>query len=185
VRIFSSGNLAIQDTFIDNGAKLCITSGNVAGMRILTNATYDAITVGGTGLIRVDYPGVGGGRFELNDAGTLFLRQYGNGTVTIVSGQVISTSNINLKNDDGGIEDALSKVLKLNPRYFYWKEDSGIDSNERQLGFYAQEVQEALGEEVANDNGNGKWGVNDRGIIAMLTKAIQELKAEIDELKAK
>jgi hypothetical protein len=178
------GNVLIGTTTDVSNKVYIVTPTASNGMRIVADATYNALSIGGTGKFSIDYPGVNGGRFELNDAGTLFLRQYGNGTVTIVSGQVISTSNINLKNDDGGIEDALTKVLKLNPRYFYWKEDSGIDSNERQLGFYAQEVQEALGEEVANDNCNGKWGVNDRGIIAMLTKAMQEQQAQIEELKA-
>ncbi|CAB5225812.1 Intramolecular chaperone auto-processing domain containing protein [uncultured Caudovirales phage] len=182
--INTSGNVLIGTT-TDVGNKVYIVTPTASnGLRIVADPTYNALSIGGTGRLAADYPGVTNGRFELNDAGTLFLRQYGNGTVSIVAGQVISTSNINLKNDDGGIEDALNKVLKLNPRYFYWKEDSGIDSNERQLGFYAQEVQEALGEEVANDNGNGKWGVNDRGIIAMLTKAMQEQQVQIEELKA-
>jgi hypothetical protein len=184
MRITSGGEICINQTSVEGQLTVNALTRNVTALRLKADAGSAAISIAGTGSIRVDYPGVGAGRLELNDAGTLFLRQYGNGTVSIVSGQVISTSNINLKNDDGGIEDALSKVLKLNPRYFYWKEDSGIDSNERQLGFYAQEVQEALGEEVANDNGNGKWGVNDRGIIAMLTKAIQEQQAQIEELKA-
>jgi hypothetical protein len=184
MRIFANGNIAIQDTFVDNGSKLNISSGAKGGIRIITNSTYDAISIGGTGSLKIDYPGVGGGRFELNDAGTLFLRQYSNGTLSISSGQVVSSSDINLKNDNGGIENALSKVLKLNPRYFYWKKDSGIETTERQLGFYAQEVQESLGIEVANKNSNEKWGIYDRGIIAMLTKAMQEQQEQINELKS-
>ena len=185
MRITSGGEVCINQTSVEGQLTVNALSRNVTAIRLKADTGSAAISISGTGSIRVDYPGVGAGRLELNDAGTLFLRQYGNGTVSIVSGQVISTSNINLKNDDGGIDNALSKVLKLNPRYFYWKEDSGIDSNERQLGFYAQEVKEALGEEVANDNGNGKWGVSDRGIIAMLTKAMQEQQAQIEELSNK
>jgi hypothetical protein len=184
MRIFANGNVAIQNTFVDNGSKLNITSGAKGGIRIVTDATYDAISIGGAGALKIDYPGVGGGRFELNDNGTLFLRQYSNGTLSISSGQVVSSSDKNLKIDDGGIENALEKILQLNPRYFYWKEESGIESKERQLGFYAQDVNNALGNEVANDNGNSKWGIYDRGLIAMLTKAIQELKAEFDAYKA-
>lgn len=115
--------------------------------------------------------------------GNLFLFNYANGTLSISSNQVVSSSDKNIKNDDGGIENALDKVLKLTPRYFYWKEESNIDTTERQLGFYAQDVKEALGEEVANNNSNGKWGIYDRGIIAMLTKAVQEQQAQIEELK--
>jgi hypothetical protein len=185
MKIFANGNVAIQNTFVDNGSKLNITSGAKGAMRIITDATYDAISIGGTGAIRADYPGVSGGRFELNDNGTLFLRQYAGGTLSISSGQVVSSSDINLKNDDGGIDNALSKILNLNPRYFYWKEDSGIETTDRQLGFYAQEVQEALGIEVANKNSNEKWGIYDRGIIAMLTKAIQELTQKVNALENK
>jgi hypothetical protein len=185
MRIFANGNISIQDTFVDNGSKLNITSGAKGAMRILANATYDAISVGGTGAIRADYPGVGGGRFELNDAGTLYLRQYSNGTLSISSGQVVSSSDKNLKIEDGYINNALDKISKLTPTYFYWKEDSGIETNERQLGFFAQNVQEALGEEVANNNGNDKWGIYDRGIIAMLTKGIQELSAKVTLLENK
>jgi len=56
-----------------------------------------------------------------------------------------------------------------------------LPTNIRQLGFYAQEVNEALGEEVANipKNENDNWGIYDRGIIAMLTKAIQELNEKL------
>jgi hypothetical protein len=54
-------------------------------------------------------------------------------------------------------------------------------TNLRQLGFYAQEVNIALGEEPANTpkNENDKWGINDRGMIAFLTKAIQELNDKL------
>mgnify|MGYP002477974694 CR=1 FL=1 len=56
---------------------------------------------------------------------------------------------------------------------------------DRQLGFYAQEVNKALGEEAANtpQDKNTPWGISDRSMIAYLTKAIQELKQEIDTLK--
>jgi len=109
----------------------------------------------------------------------------GTGTVSASSGVLSASSDMNLKNEDGFVENGLDKVMKLKPRYFYWKEETDLPSDIRQLGFYAQEVNEALGEEVANtpkDN-NDKWGIYDRGIIAMLTKAIQELKAEFDEYK--
>jgi hypothetical protein len=93
---------------------------------------------------------------------------------------------MNLKDEDGFIDNALEKVLKLKPRYYHWKEESGLPTDLRQLGFYAQEVNEALGEEAANTpkTENDKWGIYDRGIIAFLTAAIQEQQAQIEELKA-
>ena len=185
MRITSGGEVLINQTSVEAQLTVNALSRNVTGIRVKSDSGTPAISIGGTGALRVDYPGVGGGRFEINDSGTAYLRQYSNGTLSISSGQVVSSSDKNLKIDDGAIESALPKVLGLNPRYFYWKEDSGIESKERQLGFYAQDIKEALGEEVANQNQNGKWGIYDRGIIAMLTKAIQEQQAQIEELKSK
>ena len=113
------------------------------------------------------------------------INALGSGTVTATSGVLSAVSDMNLKIEDGFIDNALDKVMNLKPRYFNWKEESGLPTDIRQLGFYAQEVNEALGEEVANSpkTENENWGIYDRGIIAMLTKAIQELKAEIDLLK--
>jgi hypothetical protein len=126
------------------------------------------------------------GMFYVRSNGQVYLPAYSNGTLSISTGGLItSSSDKNLKIDDGGIENALNKVLQLNPRYFYWKKESEIEDNNRQLGFYAQDVHDSLGQEVANNNGNGKWGIYDRGILAHLVKAIQEQQAQIEELTQK
>ena len=111
----------------------------------------------------------------------------GTGTVTATGGTLSTVSDSSFKTDNGFIDSALEKVLNLKPRYFYWNEKSGLPMDIRQLGFYAQEVNEALGEEAANTpiDENTPWGIMDRSIIAMITKAVQELKAELDELKSK
>ena len=83
------------------------------------------------------------------------------------------------------ITDALSKILLLKPRYYKWKSgnSAGLPEDIRQLGFFAQEVQSALGEEVVNTPPEGgNWGIYDRGIIAMLTKAMQEQQVVIQQL---
>lgn len=105
----------------------------------------------------------------------------GTGTVTATAGTLSVVSDMNLKIEDGFINNALDKVMNLIPRYFLWKEESGLPTNIRQLGFYAQEVNQALGEEAANTpkDKNDKWGIFDRGMIAMLTKAIQELNEKL------
>ena len=126
-------------------------------------------------------------RLNINTSGVVTITAIGTGTVTATSGVLSAVSDMNLKIEDGFLENALEKVLNLKPRYFLWKEESGLPTDLRQLGFYAQEVNQALGEEVANTpkNENDSWGIYDRGIIAMLTKAIQEQQAQIEELKAK
>ena len=110
----------------------------------------------------------------------------GTGTVYSTSGILSVVSDMTLKIEDGFIDSALDKVLKLKPRYFHWKEESKLPTDLRQLGFYAQEVNEALGEEAANTpKENEYFGINDRAIIAFLTKAIQELSAQNEDLKAR
>jgi hypothetical protein len=117
--------------------------------------------------------------------GAATFSSLGTGSVTATAGTLSTVSDLSYKIEDGFIDSAIEKVLSLKPRYFYWNEKSGLPTNIRQLGFYAQEVNEALGEEVANtpQNKNTPWGISDRSMIAMITKAIQELKQEIDTLK--
>jgi hypothetical protein len=121
----------------------------------------------------------------LTGVGRLRVESLGTGAVSATGGILSTTSDMNLKVEDGFIDNALDKVLKLIPRYFLWKEESGLPTDLRQLGFYAQEVNEALGEEVANTpkDEDGKWGIYDRGMIAMLTKAIQEQNQTIQNLQ--
>lgn len=105
------------------------------------------------------------------------------GTVSSGAGTGILTvsSDQNLKIADGFIAEALPLVEALLPRYFYWKDEEGnadIDKG-RQLGFFAQEVQGVT--EEASPTG---LGIYDRALVAMLTKAIQELNAKVTALTA-
>jgi hypothetical protein len=122
-------------------------------------------------------------RMTISTTGAVTIANLGTGAVTATSGVLSTTSDMNLKIEDGFIDNALEKVLNLKPRYFLWKEESGLPTDLRQLGFYAQEVNAALGEEVANTpkTENDSWGIYDRGIIAMLTKAIQELNERLNK----
>ena len=106
-----------------------------------------------------------------------------NGTVSTQSsnGSLYVSSDANLKIEDGYVENGLEKVLALKPRYFYWKDKEAF-SADRQLGFYAQEVN-AVSEETANTPPEGcGWGIYDRGLVALLTAAIQELSKQNEEL---
>jgi hypothetical protein len=116
--------------------------------------------------------------------GTFSLDQYSNGTLSVSGGVVVSSSDKCMKIDDGGIDIALPKIMCLNPRYFYWKPETCLNSCDRQLGFYAQDVSEILGTEVANQSHNCSWGIYDRGIIAMLTKGMQEQQCKIALLES-
>jgi hypothetical protein len=124
-------------------------------------------------------------RFRIDRYGSVQIPILANGTVTTINniGQLSTSSDKNLKIDAGFIENGLDKVLALKPRYFYWKNDTSAPK--KQLGFYAQEVNE-VSEETANTPAEGGgWGIYDRGLIAILTKAIQELSEKVEKLEAK
>jgi hypothetical protein len=94
-----------------------------------------------------------------------------------------SLSDANFKVEDGFIENGIDLVMRLKPRYYYWK-NYRIDNPERRAGFFAQEVHEVSPEsaiEPASDSAG--WGVEDRGLIAILAKAIQEQQVLIQQMQ--
>ena len=99
-----------------------------------------------------------------------------------------SSSDENLKNITGEIDDALNKVNQLRAAKFTWKADA---ENTPQVGLIAQDLQNVLPEcvvvpdEKINPQDNPKFlGVNYDQVIPLLVAAIQELKAELDATKA-
>jgi len=180
IRILSSNDNPVLDLMQSAAANV-----NARNWRIVTNwegwGTFDIQS----GTNNTNDPATT--RLSINGTnGVITFNNYGTGTITSTSGVLSAVSDMNLKIEDGFVENALEKVMNLKPRYFLWKEESGLPTDLRQLGFYAQEVNQALGEEVANTPKDEKqnWGIYDRGIIAMLTKAIQEQQGQIEELKA-
>jgi hypothetical protein len=176
-----------NNVFYDGSAWKSITSSVAYAQAVrLQNGNIDfhnaAVSSSGQTMSNWDTTDI---RMRIANNGAVTINNLGTGAVTATSGVLSTTSDMNLKIEDGYIDTALDKILKLTPRYFYWKEETGLPTDLRQLGFYAQEVNEALGEEVANTpkDENQNWGIYDRGIIAMLTKAMQEQQALITSLQ--
>jgi|10_taG_2_1085330.scaffolds.fasta_scaffold28919_3 hypothetical protein len=106
-----------------------------------------------------------------------------------VSGDFNDTSDIGLKENIKSLESgALAKINLLRPVSFDWKEEK--DST---VGFIAQEVEKIFPSEVVGENyvegkieqysiNTGK-AINTIGIVAHLTKAIQELSAKVTALE--
>ena len=97
------------------------------------------------------------------------------------------TSDRDLKENIISIPDgSLSLVKQLKPCTFNFSaEGYGKDTR---TGFIAQEVAEVFTTDnhvATGTDGNKDMGVDHMGIIAHLTKAIQELSAEVEALKAK
>jgi hypothetical protein len=120
---------------------------------------------------------------------------YGAGAATFSAAGVISSvSDETWKIKDGVPLNPDEMLQKLEPGYWYYNEEKApIFGADRQLGFYAQNVNQAIGVEAAPTPEEGKpWGYYDRSVLAVtvmsLQKAltmIEEQQAMIDELKAK
>ena len=119
----------------------------------------------------------------LNGGGSWSLKTDSSGNVT-ATGNVTAYSDARLKTNVNTINDALSIVGKLRGVSFDWKE-----SGKRSIGVIAQEVEEVLPElvltqQVVDLTGEKEVKSVDYGkIVGVLINAINELKAEVDELK--
>lgn len=73
--------------------------------------------------------------------------------------------------------------MELQPKLYRMKTES--ENTDKHLGFIAQEVKEVIPQAyVEQEKDDDKFiGLTEMPIIAALTKAIQELKAEVDSLK--
>jgi hypothetical protein len=92
-----------------------------------------------------------------------------------VTGDINSTSDINLKTNIHSIDNALDKVLQIRGVNFNWKE-----TKKSSIGVIAQEVEDIIPEVVSGDETKM---VNYNALIGVLIEAVKELKSEIDELK--
>jgi len=136
--------------------------------------------------------------YDNDDSATV----YSVSTSQVISGDFNDTSDVGLKENIKTIDSGLSVVNKLNPVTFDWKnKKKGSNS-----GFIAQEVEKLLpndveGEDFNTDYPSGRVGdvtededkgfnnfgksINLGGIVAHLTKAVQELSEEVEKLKGK
>jgi hypothetical protein len=149
-----------------------------------------------------------GGNVEIASGGSLYLKNsggnnwnilsYGNGQLYLqqdgvtnlgvfdgTSGAYTALSDVNKKKDFEDSKIGLKEVMGLKPKLYRIKTDS--EDSDKLLGFLAQEVKEFIPQAyVENGADDNKFiGLTEMPIIAALTKAIQELKAEIEILKNK
>ena len=92
MRIASDGNVGIGTTSPTYG-KLSVSSGNFDGVRIDTNSTYNAISIGGTGKFTIDAPGIAGGRFIVLDNGNVGIGTTGPDTNLDVIGDSLTVGS--------------------------------------------------------------------------------------------
>ena len=164
-----------------------------------------AITINGSSDIRMangNWTGDYGAKFQHHDnhlycqygSGSFIVRNpSGNNRFTVdqsgnavASGNVTAYSDARLKTNVNTINDALSIVGKLRGVSFDWKE-----TGKHSIGLIAQEVEEVIPEVVTTtmdpDPNTGEEkeikSVDYGKIVGVLINAINELKAEIEELK--
>jgi len=113
----------------------------------------------------------------------------------VISGNLNDTSDGKLKENIASVSDgSLALVKQLRPVTFDWKDSTRPND---QTGFIAQEVKAVIpnlvnGEEYDETKVNEKgqtistgYSINTTGIVAHLTKALQELSAKNDALEAR
>jgi hypothetical protein len=97
------------------------------------------------------------------------------GTITCTT--LIETSSVVSKTNVKKLTSQTAKVAKLSPVSFNYKKD-----NKRSLGLIAEEVAQVYPELVEYDNGR-PLGVNYSKLTSVLISAVNELAAEVAELK--
>jgi len=139
----------------------------------------------------------------IGNTGIITMPAYGAGAATFsATGVISSVSDERFKIKDGAPTDPESMLKKLKPGYWFYdqtKTKSGDDK--RQLGFYAQNVHEAIGpeaapqpEEIVDVAENGTliptgnfrpWGYYDRSVLAVVVMSLQNALAKIETLESK
>jgi hypothetical protein len=141
--------------------------------------------------------GAGAGAISFKPANTERMRISTNGNVGAPNGSnIYNASDARLKQNILSINGGLDSVLALNPVKFNWID--GFEPSEDgkdMLGFVAQEVQTIVPEAVESFGANSIFvgeteidnplRVNEKFLIPVLTKAIQEQQAIIDGLIAR
>ena len=179
-----------NELIIGNNTSIRAQNGaGTSAIHLISAGTTDAISIA-----------LSGGAINFG-AGIVTMPGYGAGAATFSSAGVISSvSDETWKVKDGAPVDTDAMINKLEPGYWYYndekKETFGKD---RQLGFYAQNVNAAIGPEAApepetvvtkNDDGTETsvtkpWGYYDRSVLAVTVMSLQKALATIESLTAR
>jgi len=180
--IFACGN---NGTTVTERARIDASGNLLVGCTSYPSATVagGAISAGGLPIRTSTGTFTGAGdhiQFYNGNGSVGYIRT--NGTAT----SYVTSSDYRLKEQVQPMTGALAKVAALKPCTYKWKAD-GSDGE----GFIAHELAEVVpqcvtGEKDAVDaDGNPVYqGIDTSFLVATLTAAIQELKAEVDALRA-
>jgi hypothetical protein len=178
---------------------LTYETGGSATQRFVLNSA-EAMRIDSSGNLLVGYTS-SNGAYKLQVNSQIFA-----------TSATIATSDGRYKENITSLDGALNLVQQLNPVQFSWKQHPvhNFDREQPTIGFIAQEVQEVLKdkpylnsvvkkntctieEEKRDKDGNitfsavteDFYGIAEGNMVALLTKAIQELSAKVEALKSK
>ena len=162
--------------FINGGSDIRFSNGSWTGdfgAKIQNHSNQLYIQYGNSGMIMRS--AAGSNRFTLDNSGN-----------AVFSGNVTAFSDERLKTDIQTIDDALDSCGQLRGVSFKWIED-----NKPSIGVIAQEVEKVIPEIVmtnestdpATNETTETKSVDYGKMVGVLINAINELKAEVDELK--
>jgi trimeric autotransporter adhesin len=127
-------------------------------------------------------------RARIDSSGIVTMSAYGAGAATFsATGVISSVSDETWKTKDGVPVNPDAMLKKLEPGYWYYNDEKKeIFGADRQLGFYAQNVNAAIGPEAAPEPEDGKpWGYYDRSVLAVVVMSLQKALATIESLEAR
>jgi hypothetical protein len=189
MRMTSAGQVYVGGTSITNGSKFGIIGSGVWDGAALglqnTGAGGNTYTIFSTN--NQFSQGASNLLFYYNGGPTNNLIIYANGNYDFLGSDV---SDRRLKQDIENISFGLNEIMALSPKSYHLKSSDNL-SGEHQTtlrkrhGFIAQEVQSILPDTITGTETETEYlGLDYNGVLAVAVKAIQELKAEINELKA-
>jgi hypothetical protein len=174
LRIFadaSSGSFQVKRAS-DSGTIINMTEFSGGGQFLMSNSSGNDFL----------YADASSSAFQLKDSD-------GNTTVSIdaafgnatFNGTVTEASDVRLKKNIKGLNNALTNTLKMRGVSYDWKDES--KSDRKQIGVIAQEVEEIYPEFVMTDE-NGMKSVNYSQMVAVLIEAVKELNTKIESLES-
>lgn len=144
-----------------------------------TGAVYKPLQIDGA-TVTLAISGIA--KVAVSAAGNVRFNGYGAGTLTTdASGNITAVSDERFKDIQGSFTSGLKELLQIRPILYKWNPNTNLDTKNVYAGFSAQNVLQYIPEAVGqNDQG---YSLSDRPLLAAAFNAIQELSAEIDELR--
>ena len=174
MRIDSSGTLMVGTT-TDPGSLITASGGSGFGFNG-ANAYMTVARNSGSAALYLN-------KTTSDDGQMIYFNKQGSnvGNISYTGSAVAynTSSDYRLKDVKGSIQNGLERTLALNPVEFAWKSDGTISE-----GFIAHEAQEVFADAVNGEkDGEEMQGMDYGRITPLLVKAIQELSAEVEQLK--